>query len=48
MLVDVLTDVGFTVTTVERIHNQVGVLVAEQVDGDTEMTPLSAESTIEK
>jgi SAM-dependent methyltransferase len=30
MLVDVLTDVGFTVTTVERVHDQVGVLVAKQ------------------
>lgn len=30
MLVDVLTDVGFTVTTVKRVHDQVGVLVAKQ------------------
>ncbi|WP_227378280.1 class I SAM-dependent methyltransferase [Haladaptatus halobius] len=30
MLVDILTDVGFVVTAVERVHDQVGVLVAEQ------------------
>ncbi|MFC6825045.1 class I SAM-dependent methyltransferase [Halopelagius fulvigenes] len=30
MLVDVLTDVGFAVTAVERVHDQVGVLVAER------------------
>ena len=34
MLVDVLTDVGFAVTTVERIHDQVGVLVAERSDDE--------------
>ncbi|ELZ03419.1 class I SAM-dependent methyltransferase [Natrialba asiatica] len=34
MLVDVLTDVGFVVTAVERVHDQVGVLVAERVGGD--------------
>ena len=32
MLVDVLTDVGFVVTEVERVHDQVGVLVAERSD----------------
>ena len=30
MLVDILTDVGFVVTAVERVHDQVGVLVAER------------------
>ena len=30
MLVDMLTDVGFVVTDVERVHDQVGVLVAER------------------
>ncbi|UHQ98019.1 class I SAM-dependent methyltransferase (plasmid) [Natrinema zhouii] len=32
MLVDILTDVGFVVTAVERVHDQVGVLVAERSD----------------
>jgi cyclopropane fatty-acyl-phospholipid synthase-like methyltransferase len=31
-LVDALTDVGFVLTAVERVHEQVGVLVAERVD----------------
>ncbi|GAA0254508.1 class I SAM-dependent methyltransferase [Haladaptatus pallidirubidus] len=35
MLVDVLTDVGFVVTAVERVHDQVGVLVADRFDDDT-------------
>lgn len=35
MLVDVLTDAGFVLTAVERIHDQVGVLVAERFDDDT-------------
>lgn len=48
MLVDVFTDVGFVVTAVERLHEQVGVLVAERADDDTEVGSLSAESTIEK
>ncbi|WP_129115283.1 class I SAM-dependent methyltransferase [Halegenticoccus tardaugens] len=30
MLVNALTDAGFVVTAVERVHEQVGVLVAEQ------------------
>ncbi|MFC7046299.1 class I SAM-dependent methyltransferase [Halobacteriaceae archaeon GCM10025711] len=30
-LVDALTDAGFAVTAVERVHDQVGVLVAERV-----------------
>ncbi|MDS0295382.1 class I SAM-dependent methyltransferase [Halogeometricum luteum] len=34
MLVDVLTDVGFAVTAVERVHDQVGVLVAERRDAE--------------
>ncbi|ELZ23835.1 type 12 methyltransferase [Haloterrigena salina JCM 13891] len=29
MLVDALTDAGFVLTAVERVHDQVGVLVAE-------------------
>lgn len=35
MLVDVLTDAGFVLTAVERVHDQVGVLVAERFDDDT-------------
>lgn len=31
VLVDALTDAGFAVTAVERVHDQVGVLVAERV-----------------
>ncbi|QLH77245.1 class I SAM-dependent methyltransferase [Halosimplex rubrum] len=30
MLVEMLTDVGFVVTDIERVHDQVGVLVAER------------------
>ncbi|EMA44707.1 class I SAM-dependent methyltransferase [Halococcus saccharolyticus] len=30
MLADALTDAGFSLTTVERVHDQVGVLVAER------------------
>ncbi|WP_247001863.1 class I SAM-dependent methyltransferase [Halosolutus gelatinilyticus] len=44
MLVDELTDAGFALTAVERVHDQVGVLVAERTDGDTG----SVESTAEK
>ncbi|WP_323171536.1 class I SAM-dependent methyltransferase [Natrialba sp. PRR66] len=36
MLVDVLTDAGFVLTAVERVHDQVGVLVAELAGDDTE------------
>lgn len=43
MLVNGLTDVGFAVTTVERIHGQVGVLVAEQVDDSAEIDAPSTE-----
>ncbi|WP_330633520.1 class I SAM-dependent methyltransferase [Halocatena halophila] len=32
MLVDVLTDEGFTITAAERVHDQVGVLIAEHRD----------------
>lgn len=39
MLVDVLTDAGFVVTAVERVHNQVGVLVAEQSDEESVYDP---------
>lgn len=45
MLVDVLTDVGFAITTVERVHDQVGVLVAEQLSKDGERETISTEST---
>lgn len=48
MLVDVLTDVGFAVTKVERVHDQVGVLVAERVDDGAEIDTVSTESTSEK
>jgi hypothetical protein len=30
-LADALTDAGFALTAVERVHDQVGVLVAERV-----------------
>ena len=36
MLVDVLTDDGYVVTAVERVHDQVGVIVAEQVNDGAE------------
>ncbi|MFH5797180.1 class I SAM-dependent methyltransferase [Haladaptatus sp. CMAA 1911] len=39
MLVDVLTDVGFVVTAVERVHDQVGVLVAERSDEEPAYDP---------
>lgn len=45
MLVDALTDVGFVITTVERVHDQVGVLVAERLNEDGERETVSAEST---
>ena len=32
-LADALTDAGFSLTSVERVHEQVGVLVAERADG---------------
>jgi SAM-dependent methyltransferase len=32
-LADALTDAGFSLTAVERVHEQVGVLVAERADG---------------
>jgi cyclopropane fatty-acyl-phospholipid synthase-like methyltransferase len=32
-LADALTDAGFSLTAVERVHEQVGVLVAERSDG---------------
>ncbi|WP_227354554.1 class I SAM-dependent methyltransferase [Haladaptatus salinisoli] len=39
MLVDILTDVGFVVTEVERVHDQVGVLVAERSDEEPVYDP---------
>ena len=39
MLVDILTDVGFVVTEVERVHDQVGVLVAERSDKEPVYNP---------
>ncbi|MFB6141828.1 MAG: class I SAM-dependent methyltransferase [Halorientalis sp.] len=41
-LADALTDAGFALTAVERVHDQVGVLVAERVPGST--APAGAES----
>lgn len=38
-LVDILTDVGFVVTAVERVHDQVGVLVAERSDEEPAYDP---------
>lgn len=35
-LADALTDAGFALTAVERVHEQVGVLVAERVDTQPE------------
>jgi hypothetical protein len=32
-LADALTDAGFALTAVEKVHEQVGVLVAERGDG---------------
>ncbi|MCU4716762.1 class I SAM-dependent methyltransferase [Halapricum hydrolyticum] len=34
VLADALTDAGFALTAVERVHEQVGVLVAERATGD--------------
>lgn len=48
MLVDVLTDVGFVVMAVERVHDQVGVLVAERADDGAEIDTVSTEPTSEK
>lgn len=39
MLVDILTDVGFAVTAVERVHDQVGVLIAERSDEEPAYVP---------
>lgn len=39
MLVDLLTDVGFVVTEVDRVHDQVGVLVAERSDKEPVYDP---------
>ena len=40
MLADAFTDAGFALTAVERIHEQVGVLVGERVPDGGEGTPL--------
>ncbi|QLK26799.1 class I SAM-dependent methyltransferase [Natrinema zhouii] len=48
MLVDVLTDVGFVVTAAERVHDQVGVLVAERLGDDVERDTVSTESAIDR
>ncbi|EMA50345.1 class I SAM-dependent methyltransferase [Halococcus thailandensis] len=37
-LADALTDAGFSLTAVERVHDQVGVLVAERADGSDAST----------
>ncbi len=37
-LADALTDAGFSLTAVERVHEQVGVLVAERADDDSDGT----------
>ncbi|AEH39012.1 class I SAM-dependent methyltransferase [Halopiger xanaduensis] len=47
MLVDVLTDAGFVITTAERVHDQVGVLVAEKIGNAVEQDTVSAEVTID-
>ncbi|MFC6723434.1 class I SAM-dependent methyltransferase [Halobium palmae] len=47
LLVDALTDGGFAVTAVERLHDQVGVLVAHRTNTDTEVETASRESTAE-
>ncbi|MFC6962275.1 class I SAM-dependent methyltransferase [Halocatena marina] len=46
-LVDVLTDAEFVVTAVERVHDQVGVLVAEQASDNAERDTLPTESMSE-
>lgn len=47
MLVDVLTDVGFVITAVERVHDQVGVIVSEKPSDDVERDTVSTESAID-
>ncbi|WP_435076660.1 class I SAM-dependent methyltransferase [Halococcus sp. AFM35] len=37
-LADALTNAGFSLTAVERVHEQVGVLVAERADDDSDGT----------
>lgn len=39
MHADALTDAGFSLTAVEQVHEQVGVLVAERSNESTESTP---------
>lgn len=48
MLVDVLTDVGFVITAVKRVHDQVGVLVAERVGDEAGTNTLSSEAISER
>ncbi|EJN57621.1 class I SAM-dependent methyltransferase [Halogranum rubrum] len=48
MLVDVLTDVGFVITAVEHVHDQVGVLVAERVGDEAGTNTLSTEAISER
>ncbi|MFB6091396.1 MAG: methyltransferase domain-containing protein [Haloquadratum sp.] len=43
-LVDALTDEGFALTAVERVHDQVGVLVAERFGDASERVPVSEEA----
>lgn len=43
-LVDVLTDAEFVVTAVERVHDQVGVLVAERAGDNAKRDTLPTES----
>ncbi|WP_049925411.1 class I SAM-dependent methyltransferase [Halopiger goleimassiliensis] len=43
-LADAFTDAGFSLTAVERVHDQVGVLVAERTPTAAEATDASAET----
>ena len=47
MLVDVLTDAGFVVVATERVHDQVGVIVAERVDDGKRSDTVSTDTTID-
>ncbi|RQG96409.1 class I SAM-dependent methyltransferase [Natrarchaeobius chitinivorans] len=44
-LADAFTDVGFSLTAVERVHDQVGVLVAERTPKSVAETPGQIEET---
>jgi SAM-dependent methyltransferase len=47
VLADALTDAGFALTAVERVHEQVGALVAERPDGAATVAPVGARDDAE-